>query len=221
MNDALFATVDDYIEGLFVGEDPVLAASLADAAGAGLPAIQVSPAQGSLLRLLALLIGARRILEIGTLGGYSAIWLARALPREGRLITLERDPHHAEVARANLARAGFADRVEVRVGPAAESLAALLAEGGEPFDLVFIDADKAAYADYLDWALRLTRSGGLIIADNVLRRAAISVPEADTAAADGIRRFNARLAADLRLTATILPTVGRKGFDGLALARVR
>jgi len=220
MNDNQFAVVDDYIEDLFLGPDPVLEAALADAAAAGLPTIHVSPAQGSLLRLLALAVGARRVLEIGTLGGYSAIWLARALPADGRLITLEREPRHAEVARANLARAGLADRVEVRVGPAAEGLAALARAGDAPFDLVFIDADKAGYPDYLDWSLRLTRPGGLIVADNVLRRAAIAVPEDDDADADGIRRFNARLAAEPRVTATLLPTVGRKGLDGLALAWV-
>jgi predicted O-methyltransferase YrrM len=221
MDDALFAVVDDYIEGLFVGQDEVLAAALADSAAAGLPTIHVSPAQGSLLRLLALAVGARRVLEIGTLGGYSAIWLARALPAEGRLISLEYDAHHAAVARANLARAGLADRVEVRVGRAADSLAALAAAGGAPFDLVFIDADKAAYPDYLEWALQLTRSGGLIIADNVLRRGVLPVADTDDAAAQGIQRFNARLAAEPRVTATILPTAGRKGFDGLALAWVR
>ncbi len=221
VNDDRFAVADRYIEELFIGPDAALDAAMAESAAAGLPTIHVSPVQGSLLHLLALLVDARHILEIGTLGGYSAIWLARALPDDGRLISLEHDPHHAAVARANLARAGLAERVEVRVGRAADSLAALAAAGGPPFDLVFIDADKESYPEYLARALDLTRSGGLIIADNVLRRSAISVAEASDAAAQGIQRFNALLAAEPRVTAAILPTAGSKGFDGLALARVR
>lgn len=221
MSDELYALVDDYIEALFVEPDPALEAAVADSTAAGLPTIQISPVQGRLLHLLAQLTAARRILEIGTLGGYSAIWLARALPADGQLITLELDPKHAAVARANLDRAGVGERAEVRVGPAVDSLAAMAAAGEPPFDVVFIDADKEGYPTYLEWALRLTRSGSLIIADNVLRRSAIPVAEEGDAAGKGIHRFNTLLAAEPRLMATILPTAGHKGFDGLAFARVR
>jgi caffeoyl-CoA O-methyltransferase len=221
MDDDLFTTVDRYVEGLFIGEDAALDAAVAASRSAGLPAIQVSPVQGRLLHLLALLVRARRILEIGTLGGYSTIWLARALPEDGRLISLEREARHAEVARANLARAGVAARVDVRVGRALDTLAVLGTEGVEPFDLVFIDADKDTYLEYLQWALRLTRSGSLIVADNVVRRGVIPVPGEDGARALAVQRFNAALAAEPRLTATILPLAGSKGFDGMALAVVR
>ena len=221
MDRDLFATVDRYVEGLFIGTDAALEAAVADSQAAGLPAIQVSPVQGCLLHLLALLVRARRILEIGTLGGYSTIWLARALPDDGHLISLESQPRHAEVARANIARAGLAERVEIRIGRALDTLAALAATGPAPFDMVFIDADKDAYLDYLQWALRLTRSGSLIVADNVVRRGVIPVAGEDGARALGIQRFNAALAAEPRVTATILPLVGSKGFDGMALAVVR
>ena len=221
MDDERFAAVDRYVEDLFIGKDAALDAALDDSRTAGLPGIQVSPVQGRLLYLLAVLTGARRILEIGTLGGYSTIWLGRALRADGRLITLECEPRHAEVARANLARAGLAERVEVRVGPALETLPLLAAEGAGPFDLVFIDADKGAYPEYLEWALRLTRAGGLIVADNVVRRGVIPVAGEDETRAHAVQRFNAALAADPRLTATILPLAGTKGFDGMALAVVR
>ena len=221
MDDERFAAVDRYVEDLFIGEDAALDAALADSQAAGLPGIQVSPVQGRVLHLLAVLTGARRILEIGTLGGYSTIWLARALRADGRLITLECEPRHAEVARANLARAGLAERVEVRVGPALETLPLLAAEGAGPFDLAFIDADKGAYVEYLEWALRLTRAGSLIVADNVVRRGVIPVAGEDETRARAVQRFNAALAVDPRLTATILPLAGRKGFDGMALAVVR
>ncbi len=221
MDQELFATVDHYIESLFIGKDPVLEAAVADSQAAGLPPIQVSPVQGRLLHVLALLVRARRILEIGTLGGYSTIWLARALPEDGRLISLEYEPRHATVARSNLTRAGLAQRVEVRTGRALDALATLAVEISEPFDMVFIDADKDAYLEYLQWALRLTRPGSLIVADNVVRRGVIPVAGEDPARALAVQRFNAALAADTRVGATILPLAGSKGFDGMALAVVR
>jgi len=176
MNPDLWTAFDNYIENLLVPRDPVLEAALKASDDAGLPSIQVSPALGKLLYLLAQARGARKILEIGTLAGYSTIWMARALPPQGKLVTLEVDAKHAEVARANFARAGLADVVELRLCPALETLPALLAEGQGPFDLVFIDADKTGYADYLDWALRLTRRGSLIIADNVVRDGEVANP---------------------------------------------
>ena len=165
-------------------------------------------------------LGARRILEIGTLGGYSTIWLARALPAGGRLITLEAEARHAEVARANLSRAGLADVAEVRVGPAQETLPQLHAAGEGPFDLIFIDADKPGYADYLDWSVRLSRPGSMIIADNVVRDGAVVDPASPDADVQGVRRFIERLAAEPRVSATVIQTVGRKGYDGFALAVV-
>jgi len=220
MSQDLWADVDSYVENLFLPDDPALAAALAASAAAGLPEIAVSPAQGKLLTLLARAAAARRILEIGTLGGYSAICLARALPADGRLVTLELDPHHAGVARANIARAGLAERVEVRVGPAVESLAQLAAEGAAPFDLIFIDADKPSYIAYLEGSLRLARPGALIIADNVVRYGRVLDAASDDANAQGVRHFNERLAADPRLSAVILQTVGSKGHDGFAIAVV-
>jgi predicted O-methyltransferase YrrM len=216
----LWSAVDSYITGLFLRPDPVLEAALASSAAAGLPTINVSPTQGKLLHLLARVQGARRILEIGTLGGYSTIWLARALPADGRLISLEVDSKHAEVARANLARAGLSSIVEIRLGPALDTLPKLVSEGRGPFDLIFIDADKPGYADYLKWSLKLARPGTLIIADNVVRKGAV----ADAASMDenvqGIRKFNEALAAEKRVTTTVIQTVGSKGYDGLALILV-
>ncbi len=220
MNADLWTAVDGYIENLFLPDDPALTATLADSAAAGLPEIAVSPAQGKLLTLLARAVGARRILEIGTLGGYSAICLARALPADGRLVTLELSPLHAAVAQANIARAGLADRVEVRVGPGVASLAHLAAEGAEPFDLVFIDADKPSYGAYLEGSLPLARPGALIIADNVVRQGRVMDATSDDDNAQGARRFNDQLAADPRLSAVVLQTVGSKGHDGLAIAIV-
>ena len=219
MSKELWTAVDNAIESLFLPDDPALSAALAASAAAGLPEIAVSPAQGKLLTLLARASGARRILEIGTLGGYSAICLARALPAGGRLVTLELNPVHAAVAQANLARAGLAERVEVRVGPAIESLADLAAEGVEPFDLIFIDADKPSDIAYLEGSLPLARPGALLIADNVVRHGRILDP-GDDANAQGARRFNERLAADPRLSAIVLQTVGSKGHDGFAIAVV-
>jgi predicted O-methyltransferase YrrM len=219
--DPVFEKVDAYLDELFAPPDEALQSALEAAAEAGLPRIQVSPMQGKLLYVLARLVDARRILEIGTLGGYSAIWLGRALGPEGRLITLEVSEEHAAVARDNLATAGLSDRVEVVVGPALVSLPALEARGEEPFDMVFIDADKPGYSEYLRWALRLTRSGGLIVADNVVRGGSVLAPDPGDDAAAGARDFNAALAAEPGLDAVVLQLVGRKGHDGIAIARVR
>lgn len=221
MNQEQWSAVDEYAADLFVGDDPVLKGTLADSTAAGLPEIAVSPAYGKLLTLLARAVGARRILEIGTLGGYSTICLARALPPDGRLVSLEINPFHADVARANIARAGLAGQVEVLVGRAVDSLAALAAASRGPFDLIFIDADKPGYTDYLVWSLRLTRSGTLIIADNVVRRGNVIDPESNDPNVQGVRRFNEMLAAEPRVEATILQTVGEKGYDGLAIAVVK
>jgi predicted O-methyltransferase YrrM len=215
------ADVDRYIDDLFVPEDAALASTLASIEASGLPAIQVSAGQGKFLYLLARLVGARRILELGTLAGYSTIWLARALPADGRLLTLEFSAQHAAVARENLERAGFSDRVEVIVGPALQTLAALVARHEPAFDLVFIDADKINYRAYLDWALSLTRSGSLIIADNVVRGGAVLAPPPEDEMAVAARDFNLALAAEPRVEAIVLQQVGRKGHDGMALARVR
>jgi predicted O-methyltransferase YrrM len=202
-----WTAVDDYSDAALVPADPTLDAALQAIADAGLPEISVSPAQGKLLNLLALGQGARRILEIGTLGGYSAIWLARALPSGGRLITLEADPRHAEVARANLASAGLGDVSEVRVGQA--------------LDTLFIDADKPSYADYLAWSVRLSRPGTMIVADNVVRGGAVIDAGSRNASVRGVRRFIEALAAEPRVGATVVQTVGRKGYDGFALAVVQ
>ena len=220
MNQDHWKAVDDYIGGLFLPDDPVLAAALADSAAAGLPEIAVSPVYGKLLTLLARSHGARTILEIGTLGGYSTICLARALPPDGRLLTLEFNPLHADVARTNISRAGLDGNVEVVVGRAVDSLAALVAEGSDPFDLIFIDADKPSYPDYLAWSLRLARPGTLIIADNVVREGRVKDADSDDANVQGARQFNALLAAEPRVDAIILQTVSGKGYDGLAIALV-
>jgi predicted O-methyltransferase YrrM len=220
MTQEQWTAVDRYLTDLLVPPDPALTAALEASAAAGLPAINVAPNQGKLLFLLARVQGARTILEIGTLGGYSTIWLARALPPGGRLITLEADPKHAEVARGNLARAGLGDVVDVRLGPALETLPRLAAEGRGPFDLIFIDADKPSYPDYLGWALRLSRRGSLIIADNVVRGGGVIDPANADPRVQGARRFNALLAAEPRVSATAIQTVGSKGYDGFALALV-
>ena len=220
MTQEQWQAVDDYISALFGPDDAALASALQDSAAAGLPAIAITPPFGRLLHVLARTVGARRILEIGTLGGYSAIWLARALPPDGRLITLEFDPVHAEIGQTNIARAGLADRVEVRVGRAVDSLAALAEEEAEPFDLIFIDADKPSYPAYLHWSLRHARPGALIIADNVVRQGRVADAADDDANVRGVRQFNAALAAEPRLTATILQTVNSKGYDGVAIAVV-
>lgn len=215
-----WAAIDDYIIGLFPS-DPTLDAVLHATRDAGMPQINVSPVQARLLHVLALACNARKILEIGTLAGYSAISMARALPADGRLITLEFDPKHADVARANIARASLADQVEVRLGAALDTLPQLAAEGAGPFDLIFIDADKVNLTAYFDWSVRLARPGSLIVVDNVIRRGDVLDVASDDAGLQGVRRFNEALAADPRVTATILQTVGSKGHDGLALAVVR
>ena len=212
--------VDDYLNDVFVPPDLALDAALRASAEAGLPQINVAPNQGKFLQLLARVQGARNILEIGTLGGYSTIWLARALPADGRLVTLEADPKHADVARGNIARAGLAGVVEIRLGPALETLPALAAEGTGPFDLTFIDADKASILDYFDWALRLSRPGSLIVVDNVVRKGAVADPTSEDPSVQGVRRFYERLAAEPGVSATAIQTVGTKGYDGFAVALV-
>jgi len=212
--------VDRYITDELVPPDPVLDDALKASAAAGLPEIQVSPAQGKFLHLLARAQGARTILEIGTLGGYSTIWLARALPRNGRVITLEADPHHAEVARANVVRAGFAETVELRLGRALETLPQIAAERIGPFDFIFIDADKPSNADYFTWALKLSRLGSLIVIDNVIRDGAVIDPDSTDPGVLGVRRLNEVLAAEPRVSATTIQTVGSKGYDGFTMAVV-
>jgi predicted O-methyltransferase YrrM len=212
-----WADVDAYIEGALVGEDAVLEGALAATRAAGLPEIQVSPAQGKWLHLLAKAVGARRVLEVGTLAGYSTIWLARALPREGRIVTLEIDPRHAAVAEQNLARAGVAQRAEVLVGPALDALPRL--EG--PFDLVFIDADKENNAAYFDHALRLSRPGTVIVVDNVVREGTVLDATSRDGQVAGTRRLFERVAAERRVDATAVQTVGSKGWDGFLMAVVR
>ncbi len=216
----LWDRVDDYISDRLVPSDLALDEALAASERAGLPPINVARNQGRLLELLATAIGARAILEIGTLGGYSTIFLARGLPADGRLVTLEFSPRHAEVARENLERAGLSQVVEIRVGPAVASLAQLAAEGAGPFDLVFVDADKESYPQYLEWAVRLARPGALIVADNVVREGAILDGTVDDVSTAGIRRFYDALAAEPRLRATAIQTVGHKGHDGFAIAVV-
>jgi len=220
MSQDQWTAVDRYVTDLFVVRDPALENALATSAAADLPAINVSPAQGKLLHLLARAHGARNILELGTLGGYSTIWLARALPAGGRLITLEANPKHAAVARANIAYAGLTRVVELRVGQAIETLPQLAAEKLGPFDLIFIDADKPGYPDYLFWALELSQPGSLIIADNVVRNGEVANAASTDPNVQGVRRYNALLAAEPRVTATVLQTVGSKGYDGLAVALV-
>ena len=220
MTEQLWTLVDRHITDRLVPADPVLKAALAASAAAGLPEIQVAPNQGKLLALLAQLQGASAILEIGTLGGYSTIWLARALPADGQLVTLEADPRHAEVARANLAAAGLAEVVEVLVGPALDTLPRLVAEGRGPFDMVFIDADKASNPEYVTWALELARVGTVIIVDNVVRAGAILDAASEDPDVQGTRRLYDLLGAHPRLSATAIQTVGGKGHDGLAVALV-
>ena len=213
--------VDDYITGHLLGDDPALIAALAANKAAGLPEIDVSATQGKMLHLFARMIGARRILEVGTLGGYSTIWLARALPADGHLVTLELDPQYAEVARANLANAGVGDRCEIRVGPAIETLAVMQAEGLAPFDLVFIDADKPNNVPYVRAALAMSRPGTAIIVDNVVREGGILDQDSDDERVQGTRRLFEMLADEPRLDATAVQTVGAKKWDGFVLALVR
>jgi predicted O-methyltransferase YrrM len=216
----LWSAVDRYISERLLAPDPALDAALEASAAAGLPAIAVSPNQGKLLYLLARIQGVRSILELGTLGGFSTIWLARALPPGGRLLTLEVESNYAEVARANIARAGLADLVELRVGPALEALPQLAAEGLGPFDLIFIDADKQNIPEYFEWALRLSRTGSVIVTDNVVRAGALADPAGEDPRVEGARRFHELLSAERRVSATTIQTVGLKGYDGFTLALV-
>ena len=220
MTQEQWSQVDEYIVKLLVPSDDALGAALAASTEAGLPAINVAPNQGKFLSLLASIQGAKNILEIGTLGGYSTIWLARALPKDGRLVTLELDPKHAGVARSNLARAGLGELVSIRVGPALETLPKLATEGLPAFDFVFIDADKQSIPEYFAWALKLTRVGGVIVVDNVVRKGAVLDAASTDPNVQGVRRFNELLASTPRVSATAVQTVGSKGHDGFALIRV-
>jgi predicted O-methyltransferase YrrM len=215
-----WTAVDRYIERLLLPEDDALEAALRDSAEASLPAIGVSPPQGKMLQLLVRIRGARTILELGTLGGYSTIWLARGLPADGRLVTLEVSPDYAEVARGNIARAGLDHLVEQRVGPAIETLPALVDEGYGPFDFIFIDADKVSYPDYLPWTLELSAPGTVIVADNLVRGGTVIDPDNEDASSGGSRRFTELLGAEPGVSATLIQTVGSKGYDGFALALV-
>ncbi len=220
MSERLWSDVDAYIDDRLVGADPVLQEALSASADAGLPAIALSPAQAKLLHLLARVHGARSILELGTLGGYSTIWLARALPAGGRLVTLELDPGYAALAAANVERAGLAGLVEIVVGPALESLRALVAEGAGPFDLIFIDADKQGTPKYFEQALVLSRPGSVIVTDNVVRGGALIDADSTDPRVLGMRRFHELLAREPRASATTIQTVGSKGYDGFTLALV-
>lgn len=215
-----WTAVDEYVAGLLVPPDEALDAAVRAGAEAGLPQIQVSPPQGKLLYLLAKTIGARSVLEFGTLAGYSTIWLARALPADGRLITLEANPEYAEVASRSIAAAGLGEVVEVRVGPALDQLPQLKADGAGPFDLTFIDADKVHTPDYFSWALEHSRPGSLIVADNVIRDGRLADPADDDPAIVAQRHFHEQLAAEPRVEATTIQTVGAKGYDGFSLVRV-
>jgi predicted O-methyltransferase YrrM len=217
MSQEQWTAVDGYITDTLLWPDAALEAALKTSADAGLPSISVTPNQGKLLQLLAQVQGARNILEIGTLGGYSTIWLARALPPGGRLITLEFEPKHAEVARANISRAGLTNVVELRVGPALETLPQLAAERRGPFDFIFIDADKNNYPGYFTWALKLSRRGTLIVADNVVRKGAVIDAASKDPLVQGVRRFHELVAAEPRVSATAIQTVGSKGYDGFTL----
>ena len=219
MSEEQWTAVDRYITDQLVPSDAALDAALSSSAANGLPAINVAPNQGKLLHVLARAVGARRILEVGTLGGYSTIWLARAVAPGGKVITLEYDPRHADVARANIERAGLAQIVDIRLGKAIDTLPKIAAEGGEPFDVVFIDADKPGNADYFAWAMKMTRAGSLIIIDNVVRNGAVLGPDGD-ANAQGARRAYEAMANEPRVSATAVQTVGSKGYDGFMIGVV-
>jgi len=220
LNEQLVERIDRYIEHLFTPADAALTQDLKEADAAGLPPIQVSPNQGKLLYLLVKIAGAKRILEIGTLGGYSTTWLARALAPGGILVTLEREAKHAEIARRNLERAGVGGAVDIRVGPASESLQDLIRKGAEPFDLVFLDADKVGYVEYLELSLQLSRPGTLILADNVIRNGLVLDEHPDDATDRGVRAYNQAIARHPRLESLILPIV-RKRIDGMAISVIR
>lgn len=218
MSHERWTAVDTYLNEQLLADDPVLTDATRAAESAGLPPISVAPNQGKLLHLVARMIGARRILEIGTLGGYSAIWMARALPPDGKLVTLELEPRHADVARANFLRAGLSDRIDLKLGVALASLNALQTDAD--FDLVFIDADKQSCAEYFAWALAHTRVGGVIIVDNVVRNGEVVNAQSVDDGVNGVRRFLEAVRHEPRVDATALQTVGTKGYDGLALLLV-
>ena len=220
MSQDQWTAVDNYINSLVVPSDPALDAAIKASTKAELPAIAVAPNQGKLLHILARLVNARRILEIGTLGGYSTIWLARALAADGRLISLEIDAKHAEVARKNVERAGFARKVEIRLGAAIDSLKKLSSEKDGPFDLIFIDADKSSIPDYFTASLKLARSGSLIIVDNVVRKGAVIEAKSKDPDVQGVRRLNEMISKEKRVTATTIQTVGSKGYDGITIVLV-
>lgn len=221
MPNTVFADVDTYISNLFNDNDSSLQAAEQSITEFNIPSISISQNQGKFLMLLAKLCRAKNILEIGTLAGYSTIWLARALPADGHLITLEYEPLHAEVAQKNIARAGLGHLVEIRTGKAIEALPQLATEGREPFDMIFIDADKPPYTEYFEWGLKLSRPGTLIVADNVIREGKVMEPQSPDEMVAGVKRFNEALAASTAVTATIIQTVGSKEHDGMALAIVK
>lgn len=220
MTQDLWTSVDNYITATLLGSDDATERAVEASDAAGLPSIQVSAAQGKLLEIIARVQGAKRILEVGTLGGYSTIWMARALPPDGRLVTIEIDPKHAEVAESNIQRAGLSQKVEVLVGNARDILPDVARRGKPPFDLSFIDADKPSIPVYFDWALRMSRPGSLIIVDNVVREGAVIDAASDDASVQGVRRLNEIMAADPRITSTVIQTVGIKGYDGFSIALV-
>src|SRR5258705_6178755 len=220
MNQQIFESVDQYINDLLVEEDEALIATEVSIVESGIPSISISPNQGKFLHILAKLCGAKKILEVGTLAGYSTIWLARALPKDGRLITLEFDPKHAAVAQKNITHAGLDTVVEIRIGKAMDTLPQLEKENAGPFDLIFIDADKSPYTEYFQWALKLSRPGTLIIADNVIREGKVLDPNSTDEMVKGVQRFNNVLAKNKDVTATIIQTVGTKEHDGMAIAIV-
>lgn len=221
MDQERWTRVDEYLAQTLLPKDEALAEALAASDAAGLPAIAVSPTQGRFLELLARAVGARDILEIGTLGGYSTLWLARGLTSGGRIVTLESDPKHVRVAQDNFARAGFRPVISVRVGQALDTLPALVREKAGPFDLVFIDADKANLCEYVQWAMKLSRPGTMIVVDNVIRDGAVIDADSTDPSVVGVRRMNAYLAGEVRIAATVLQTVGAKGYDGFALLMLK
>ena len=220
MTQDVWEAVEHYFDKVLVAQDSALEDALATAAAEKLPAIQVSSVQGKMLHLLARILGARKILEIGTLGGYSTIWMARALPEGGRLITLEADPKHADVARKNFARAGVESKVELRLGKALDTLPKIAAEGLGPFDLFFIDANKSNMPEYFEWSLKLARKGSVIVADNVVRGGAVLDADSKDADIQGVRRFLEMVGNEKRVSGTALQTVGTKDYDGFAMVLV-
>lgn len=221
MSQELWTSVDNYLGEVLVRQDQHLSDAVAASDAAGLPSIQVSPPQGKLLEILIEMMGAKTILEVGTLGGYSTIWMARALPADGSVVTIEIDPKHAQVAQENFNRAGLGDKIDLRTGNAREILPAMVEEGAGPFDFAFIDADKASNPDYFRWALEMSRPGSVIIVDNVIRDGHVVEADSDDASVKGVRRLNEMMAGNPRISVTALQTVGVKGYDGFSVAIVR